>query len=165
MVIEEGETVPMEKMGKTEKVRAFVLFPVSITVMAALPPVTRSEVGIVAVKSCASTKVVARAVPLKLTTEFTVKPVPVTLRETGGALEGATGLTGKMDERWKAGRPPTGKSKTPRPCVAARRVREPSRKASDSTTTLGRPVAGTAQVVPTPRLALEVAKTPTSVPM
>ena len=116
------------------------------TVTFGLPDAASWAVGIVAVTCESLTTVVVKAVPPRLTVP-PVRPEPFTVRVTA---EVAPALAEVGDRELMCGpvnvKLFSGKSHTPRPCVAARSVREGSCMRSDNTATFGKPLPSVVQV-------------------
>ena len=118
--------------------RELLVFAASTTVTCATAPAARSAAVIAAVNCVALPNVVTRAEPFHITVELPVKPVPVTV--TLVAVPGAFAENGERLLTTKAGvfgPGPRLRSQTPRPCVAARRVREGLCRTSDKICALG----------------------------
>jgi hypothetical protein len=106
-------------------------------------------------------KAVKTPLAVKLTTELAVNPLPFTVRFK--MLEApALAVNGEIEVMPKAACPPRFRSHTPRPCVAARSVREGSWSASPKISAAGSEFAepSTDQVAP----PVVVKKAPISVP-
>ncbi len=135
--------------------------PVSVTVIGKFPPAATSVAGTVAVNEVGWPLVfVVSAVPLKFTTQFAEKFVPLTVKVN--CAEPALTDNGLRAVIVGIGLPTAGSanSQALRPCVPASNNRPESCKASDSTSTFGKPGASVLQCAP----PFEVTNTPTSVP-
>jgi len=123
-----GET--LEIVGakpNTENGKELLVAAPSVTVTCATPPQARSEAVIVAVSCVVLAKLVVLELPFHFTVEPAVKPVPLTVSVVAAA--GALAEKGESLPMVKAGvlgPGPRLMSHTPRPCVAARRVRDGS---------------------------------------
>src|SRR6266852_9225002 len=109
----------------TVKGREFVVFAPSLTVTCTTAPAARSPAVRGTVSCVALTNVVVFAVVLHIIAEVPVKPVPFTVSVV--ADPGASAVKGDsllISKAGVLGPAPRLMSHTPRPCMAARRVRD-----------------------------------------
>src|SRR4029077_9835508 len=121
--------MPVTKGARASTVKGseFVVCPVSLTATWATPCACKEVARIVPVNCVAlkETGVIVEELPLMVTTIFAseVKPLPSTVKESKSGSP-ALAEVGEMEVMPKAATPGKITSHIPRPCVAARRVRD-----------------------------------------